>query len=83
LSGKLKVIEGGRIAISEDVQTAVLHAIQEGYPFVMVARRPDGNWEVSRECGAIPVYEVIGALEDAQFVILNEFHEADDDADPS
>jgi hypothetical protein len=65
--GKARIVEFKPRTIDAGVRAAVLKALDEGYPFIMLAKAPDGEWEES--CWLPPAtnfYEVLGVLSAAQ-----------------
>lgn len=49
--------------IADNVRAAVLKAIDNDYPFVMVAQRPNGEWETSLFFQGRIDDEVVGVLQ--------------------
>jgi hypothetical protein len=66
----MKVLTLPTQEISPDVRAAVLTALDNHYPFVMVARRPNGHWELSEWIPDTNRYEAAGALAHAQHKVL-------------
>lgn len=68
----MKLLPIKRRRIAEDTREAATKAIANDYPFVMVAKRPDGEWEISCWFTKDKTYEVVGAMEEAKRQLLTD-----------
>lgn len=69
---ELKMFKVGRISIDEDVREAVEYVLKEGYPLALIARRPDGDWEITWQIGQVSKYEMIGVLQALQHRLFSQ-----------
>lgn len=69
----MKVVKFQRHQTPVDVAIAAKNAIDSGYPMVMLARRPSGEWEMSMFLPPnVNEYEAVGALWQAQHRLIYE-----------
>jgi hypothetical protein len=66
----LKLVPFRARPIPDGVRAAVIRALDGGFPFVMLAKRPDGTWEVSAQYLADLRYEMLGALASYQHELM-------------
>jgi len=66
---KLSALESAIPKIDDKTRTAVLRVLENNWPFIMLAKRPDGQWEQSAFYGEkvfCNAYEIAGVLHQAQ-----------------
>lgn len=66
----IAVLKPKLLTIDDNTRYAVQTALDNNYPFAMVAMRPDGTWESSLYFQSKATYEVVGALESLKHRIL-------------
>lgn len=74
---KLVALNPAGRPIDDHVKACVLKALDGNYPFVMIAKRPDGQWETSCFFRDATENEVIGALERWKNQSLNHVLDSD------
>ncbi len=72
----LRSLDAARPIIPDDVRASVGKVLDGEWSFVLIAKRPDGEWERSLFLRANQTYEALGALEALKRHLLN-----DDDED--